>query len=150
MSDTRRKPRPNFWLYLVFVLVTLGLLVWSTVRLLRETPARELAVDMPGRGTITLRLTTDPFPPLPSGTVKVNLMASNSRGVTIDLGPSLNYNLLTKADESFIMGGEAIPGPGGAGYEAGVQFPTPGDYWLIFELGNGRQARFQVYVEPAQ
>ena len=40
--------------------------------------------------------------------------------------------------------------PDGSGYQAALQFPTPGNYWLDLDVGAERKVRFQLYVEPAQ
>lgn len=150
MSATEQKNKLPLWISLAFALITLGLLIWSSIRLLRETPTREVAVEIPGRGLITMRLTTDPFPPLPSGTVVVSLQARNNRGATVDIGPSVSFVLREPDNETILRRGVLTRDPGSGSYRAGVQFPTPGDYWLIFELESGQQARFQIYVEPAQ
>ena len=150
MSATPPKSRLNIWLYLAFGLVTLGLLTWSSIRLLRETPTREVAVELPGRGQVTARLATDPFPPLPSGVVAVSLALRNSRGVMLDLGPSVPFVLRELNGETLLRSGDLTWDPAEGVYQAGVQFPATGDYWLIFDLESGQQARFKVYVEPAQ
>ncbi len=149
MTNTESSNRlPLFLLYGAIALLAIGLLVWSSLRTLRETPARETSVEFPSMGWVTVRLTTEPFPPLPSGTVALNLMGMNSRGVMVDLGPSIPFTFGTSGSETAL--GSGIAAPQGGSYRGGVQFPIPGDYWLIFDLPDGKQARFQLTVEPAQ
>lgn len=150
MKQEQTKSFPLYFVYLLFGILILVLLGWSTLRMLRETPKREVNLELPGAGWVTLSLTTDPFPPLPSGVVKISFMGMNSRNVMVDLGPSVPFTFGSLGSEASLGSGVASLNPGGSGYQASVQFPTPGDYWIVFELGNGMVAQFQLYVEPAQ
>ena len=150
MSLERTRKVPLFYLYLLFGALIFGLLAWSSLRMLRETPKREVNLELPGSGWVTLSLTTDPFPPLPSGTVVLTFMGMNSRNVMVDLGASVPFSFGFKGSEASLGSTLATPAANGSGYQAGVQFPTPGDYWISFDLGNGQVAAFQLYVEPAQ
>lgn len=133
---------------MVFAVLVFGMLIWTSMQALRETPTREVSVEFPDHGWVTLSLTTNPYPPLPTGTVAVSLRANNSRGVMINLGEGLPYAFGAKGSTEVFDRGEALRN--GATYQAGIIFPTPGDYWLNFDLGNGQKAEFQLYVEPAQ
>ncbi len=44
------------------------------------TPSRDVSLQLSGQGWVTFTLTTDPFPPLPTGLVVLTLEASNSTG----------------------------------------------------------------------
>ena len=136
------------WIYMVFAAMVFGVLVWTSLRVLRETPTREVTIELPDQGWVTLSLTTNPFPPLPTGIVAVSLRANNSRGVMVDLGEVLPYSFGAKGSEKVFEVGQAIRN--GSAYQAGIVFPTPGDYWLIFDLDDEHKAEFQLYVEPAQ
>ena len=136
------------WIYAGFAVIVLITLIWTSQQALREMPTREVTLELPGQGWVTLSLTTNPYPPLPTGTVAVSLRASNSRGVMVDLGNALHYSFGAKGSEQAINSGEAIRN--GSTYQAGVVFPTPGDYWLTLDLGDEHKAEFQLYVEPAQ
>jgi hypothetical protein len=149
---TKEKPRrkiPPFLLYVFFALLILALLVWSFLRTLQENDTRQASVELPGQGFVTINLTTDPYPPLPSGTVQLNLMGMNSRNVMVDLGPEIPFTFGPLGSDTPQGNGTATP-LGDGSYQAGVQFTIPGTYWLLFDLGNGSQVRFQVRVEPAQ
>lgn len=135
-------------LYLGFGLALLALLAWSSLRTLRETPSREVGLDLPGYGWVTLTLTTNPFPPLPGGSVTLDLMLATSSGGGVDVGDRLTYRF-GMADSAQPLG-EGQAAHGSSGYETQVQFPAPGNYWLVYDLTGGHQARFSLYVKPAQ
>lgn len=146
------KPRrkfPIYLLYIGFVLAILGLLIWSFMRTLQENDTRQASVELPGQGFVTVSLTTDPYPPLPSGTVQLNLMGMNSRNVMVDLGPEIPFSFGPQGSDTPQGRGTATP-LGDGNYQAGVQFTVPGTYWLLFDLGSSESVRFQVRVEPAQ
>ena len=144
----RRPERGALLLYLGFGLALLALLVWASIRTLQETPSREVGLDLPGYGWVTLTLTTDPFPPLPGGNVTLDLMVATSSGGGVEVGDRLPYRF-GMADSAQSLGeGQAISGP--RGYLTQVQFPAPGNYWLVYDLTGGHQARFSLYVKPAQ
>ena len=118
--------------------------------MLRETPEREVNLELPGTGWVNLRLTTDPFPPLPSGTVILTLVGMNSQGLVLKLGESVPYTFSLQGSETNLGSGLATPSQDGSGYRASVQFPATGQYDVNFDLGGGAVARYQLYVEPAQ
>jgi hypothetical protein len=149
-SGTPARSRSLLWLYLVAAAAILGLVVWTSLRALRDTPNREASVDMPGMGFVTVSFSTDPFPPLPSGTVLLNFMPSNSRNVMVDLGPAVPYTYGYKGNETPLGSGQAALDEMGMNYQAGVRFPSVGDYWVALDVGGGKQVRFQFFVEPAQ
>ncbi|GAB4577440.1 MAG: hypothetical protein Fur0022_01710 [Anaerolineales bacterium] len=148
-NEKPRRKFPIFLLYVAFALAILALLVWSFQRTLQENDTRQASVELPGRGLVTLSLSTDPYPPLPSGTVQLNVMGMNSRNVMVDLGPEIPFTFGPQGSDTPQGRGAATP-LGDGGYQAGVQFVVPGTYWILFDLGNGSSVRFQVRVEPAQ
>lgn len=147
-ANKTRKGPSIVWLYLLFGVILLALLVWSSLRTLRETPSRQSSIQLPGQGWVTLTLTTDPYPPLPSGSVRLQVMAENNQGVPVSFGSQLPYRVGSRGSEETLESGSLVSSPGG--YQGSLQFPTPGDYWLDFEVAQGQKVRFQVYVEPAQ
>lgn len=148
-SPKPRRKVPAILLYVFFALLILALLVWSSLRTLQENDTRQASVELPGQGFVTISLTTDPYPPLPSGTVQLNVMGMNSRNVMMDLGPELPFTFGPQGSDAPQGRGTATP-LGDGGYQAGVQFGIPGAYWILFDLGSGKTVRFQVRVEPAQ
>lgn len=148
---TTEKNSPSLlWLYIFSGIIILGLIVWTSLRTIRDNPNREATVDLPGQGMVTVRFTTDPYPPFPTGTVILNFMAINSRRQMINLGPALQYSYGAKSSETPIATGQALLDEIGMNYQVGVQFPVVGDYWTTLDLDNGKQVRFQFYVEAAQ
>ncbi|HUF39381.1 MAG TPA: hypothetical protein VMN57_12725 [Anaerolineales bacterium] len=151
MNELKKPERdfPVVYVYVVSAIVILGLLVWSFVRSMEENDTRQASVEMPGQGFVTISFSTDPYPPLPSGTVQLNLMGMNSRNLMVDLGPEIPFTFGPVGSESPQGRGSAAP-LGDGNYQADVQFIVPGTYWLLFDLGSGRTVRFQIRVEPAQ
>jgi hypothetical protein len=149
MQYLKNKISGTIWLYISFTLLLAILLIWTSVRTLRETPSLEVGLDVPDRGWITLKLRTDPFPPITSGTVTVNLASSNSRGISVDLGPKIPFTFGSQGSQAALGNGSATSITDGS-YQAGISFPVPGSYWLAFDVGGSRPAQFNLYVQPAQ
>ena len=147
-ETTTRRELPTGLVYALFAVLILALLVWSFSNAMRVNDTTQVSVEIPGQGFVTISLRTDPYPPLPSGTVELNLMGMNSRNVMVDLGPGVPYTFGPQGSENPQGNGSAVA-LGDGNYRAGVVFSVPGTYWLLFDLG-GASARFQVRVEPAQ
>lgn len=139
---------PAWWLYIVFAVFILAVLIFTTRRAFRETPSRDVNLQLPGQGWVTFTLTTDPFPPLPTGLVVLTLEASKSTGISVDLGERIPYSFGVLGNEDILDNG--VLTRSGAVYWVDVLFPTPGDYWMRFDLGSGNVVEYQIYVEPAQ
>ncbi len=149
MQFLKNKISGTIWLYLSFMLLLAILLVWTSVRTLRETPSREVGVEIPDLGWVTLKLRTDPFPPMTSGKVTLNLASSNSRGSSVDLGSKIPFTFGSQGSHSALGSGSATSITDG-GYQAGINFPVPGGYWLAFDVGGSKPAQFNLYVQPSQ
>lgn len=147
-AKPKRSQRPALLLYAGFGLALLALLAWSSLRTLQETPTREVGLDLPDYGWVTLTLTTNPFPPLPSGDVTLDLQVATSSGGGVDLGSAIPYRFGLADNPQSLGEGRAVTAA--SGYQTRVQFPAPGNYWLVYDLTSGHQARFSVYVKPAQ
>jgi hypothetical protein len=148
-ETTSRREVPTVLLSAIVALVVLALLAWSFTRAMRANDTTQVNVEILGQGFVTISLTTDPYPPLPSGTVELNLMGMNSRNLMVDFGPDVPFTFGPQGSENPQGSGSAIA-LGDGNYQAGVVFTVPGTYWLLFDLGGGGSARFQVRVEPAQ
>ncbi len=149
-SENKKTLSPSAWLYVLFGTLVVGLLAWSSLRTLRESPSREVNLEVTGQGWVTLQLKTDPFPPLPGGTVLLTLASTNSGGALVNLGASIPFTFGMKNSSSPVGSGSASPDPQSGSYRANIQFPAPGDYWLSFTVGDSQPARFDLYVKPAQ
>jgi hypothetical protein len=151
MSDGKAKRKsPLVWLYLIAGVVICGLLGWSSLRLLQDTPSRQAAVEIPGQGWVTVEFTTSPFPPVATKTVTLSFMPTNSRGVMVDFGPGLPFAYGQRGSETPLDAGLATLDSGGMFYLAGVDFPADGDYWVDLDVGDSRSVRFQFNVRPGQ
>ena len=149
---TNQKPKQPrggaLFLYAGFGLVLLALVAWNSLRALQETPTREVGLDLPGYGWVTFTLSTEPFPPLPGGSVALDLRIATSRGGGVDLGRAIPYRFGMEDNWQSLGEGQAVSSA--SGYQTTVQFPAPGNYWLVYDLAEDYQARFSVYVKPAQ
>jgi hypothetical protein len=146
-SNSDRRPY-LIWIYFLFGVCVLALLVWTSLRALQETPAREASVQLPDQGWVTFRLSTEPYPPLPTGIVTLKLEIINNRSATIDIGPSVPFTYGVRGNDAPKDGGKVEWN--GSTYQKEVKFPTSGNYWLTFDLGDDKQIDFQIYVKPAQ
>lgn len=148
--EVRKKRSPVLWLYLIFGLLIITIISWTTLRLLKDAPNREATVDLPGLGWVTVQFSTNPNPPLPTGIVTLRFMPTDSRNRMLDLGSSIPFSFGVLGSDTPVGSGQAAPDSTGMYYQAGVQFPMVGDYWLVLDLGAGKQVRYQLYVKPAQ
>lgn len=144
---------PVWLMYGLAALVLLGAIVWATLGEISRNPARDVTTDFGPYGLITVRLTTDPNPPLPSGTVRVSVvpMDSRQRPVLID-SVALDYG---REGETQAVGSVAAePMADGSGmFIGGIVFGEVGDWWVRVRLAKGgeqAEATFRLYVEPAQ
>lgn len=149
LPTSSRRELPTGLIYTLFAVLILALVIWGFTRYLKTTDTRDVAVWFPEQGSVTLRLDTDPYPPLPSGTVQLNLMGMNRNNAMVDLGPEVPFAFGPQGSDTPQGGGSALA-LGDGNYRAGVVFSVPGTYWLLFDLGGGKTARFQIRVEPAQ
>lgn len=144
---------PSWLLYGLAALALLGAIAWATLGEINRNPAREATTDFGPYGLITVRLTTDPNPPLPSGTVRVSVMPMDSRGrpVVID-GVTLDYG--REGETQAIGSAVAEPMADGSGmFMGGIVFGEVGNWWVRVRLAQGgeeAEVRFRLYVEPAQ
>lgn len=146
----RKKRSPVLWLYLIFGLLIVTILIWTTLRMLRDAPNREATVDLPGLGWVTIQFSTNPNPPLTTGIVTLRFMPTDSRNRMVDLGSSIPFSYGALGSDTPVGAGQAVSDSAGMYYQAGIQFPMVGDYWLVLDLGTGKQVRYQLYVKPAQ
>lgn len=139
------------------VLLGVGFLLYIaflTRDVLRRTPAHEITAEVPGTGMVTVQLTTDPYPALPTGKVRLYFeprLAGNTQDLELE---SLTYSYGREGVDTPDGGGEASPIPDRRGtYQADITFGTAGRWWVRTILKrNGQQAEmeFTVVVEPAQ
>ena len=152
-TEQKRRFRLEWLIYILAAAGLLGLLIWSTRGELSRNPSRDAVADLGSNGLITIRFSTNPYPPLPTGTVTLNFMPMNSRGrpVAID---SLTFEYgLAGSDQPFGSGQAQAMSDNSGMFMAGAQFPTVGDWWLRARVGIGDaqdEVRFTFYVEPAQ
>ena len=90
VTTPKRRFRTDWLMYILFAAGLVGLLVWATRDELSRNPSREATSDLGPNGFITIRFSTSPYPPLPTGTVNLSFMPMDSRGRTVAID-SLAY-----------------------------------------------------------
>ena len=150
----RRHLRSAAWLaYLLFGGLLLAVLIGATARLLREAPNRDATADLGPYGLVTIRFSTDPNPPLPTGTVTLSFMPMDARQRSVALD-SIAFEYGREGDGRPAGSGEAQRRSDGSGrFMGGAQFPEVGNWWVRATVTRGEaqaEVRFTFYVEPAQ
>ncbi len=152
-TEKKRRFRLDWLIYIIAAAALVGLLIQSTRSELSRNPSREASVDLGPNGFITIRFSTSPYPPLPTGTVNLSFMPMNSRGQPVALD-SLTYEYGPAGSDQPFGFGMAEPMSDNSGmFMAGAQFPSVGDWWLRAQVALGGaqgEVRFTFYVEPAQ
>lgn len=128
------------------VLIVGGWVFWQQ---LRQSPTRQAAVEVPPYGLMTVQLTTDPFPPLTTGTVQMTLRLQATGGrmamvdrITYSYGPVDGDQVFEGQTEAVRM--ETFQGP--------LRFTTTGDWWIKIRVENqgaSGEVTFTLPVEPA-
>lgn len=152
-NDKKRRFRVDWMIYILAAAGFIGLLAWSTLSELSRNPSREATADLGPNGFITIRFSTSPYPPLPTGTVNLSFTPMDSRGRTVSIN-SLAYEYGPNGSDQPVGSGMAELMTDNSGmFMAGAQFPSVGDWWLraTVTLGAAQgEVRFTFYVEPAQ
>jgi len=152
-TQKNRRFRVDWLIYILAAAGLIGLLIWATRSELSRNPSREATADLGPNGFITIRFSTSPYPPLPTGTVNLSFMPMDSRGRTVAID-SLAFEYGPASSDQPIGSGMAEPMSDNSGmFMAGTQFTSVGDWWLRARVtlgGEQGEVRFTIYVEPAQ
>lgn len=152
-TEKKRRFRLDWIIYVIAVIVLAGLIIQGTRSALSRNPSREATADLGPNGFITIRFSTSPYPPLPTGTVNLSFMPMDSRGRTVTID-SLTFEYGPASSDQPVGTGKAEPMSDNSGmFMAGAQFPSVGDWWLRARVnlgGSQGEVRFTFYVEPAQ
>lgn len=129
----------------VIIIIT-GWVFWQQ---LQQSPTRQAGVNIPPYGVVTIRLSTDPFPALATGTVQMTLRLQAGGGqmamvdrVTYTYGPVDGDEVFQ--GETQEMGMEMFHGP--------LRFTRTGDWWIKVRVENqgvSDEATFTIPVKPA-
>ena len=144
-KDKRVSPS-QLWLYLVFGLLLLGWLAWGSLRVLRESPSRQVSLQVPGRGWLTLTLMTDPSPPRAGQQFEFNLRVDDPQHSGLSIANVLPYQIGAQGGQTLVDGITRFDQDADR-YYGQAQFSEPGNYWLDFNVGQ-QTAHFQLYIEP--
>jgi len=140
-------------MYILVAAGLVGLIIWTTRDELSKNPSREATVDLGPNGFIAIRFSTDPYPPLPTGTVNLSFLPIDSRGRTVAID-NLSYDYGFSGSDQPVGSGIAELMTDNSGmFMAAAQFPTVGDWWLratVSKSGVQDEVRFTFYVKPAQ
>ena len=153
MNEKRkeRRFRMDCLVYLLAALGLIGLLFWATSKEVARNPTREIAADLGPHGFVTIQFTTNPYPPLSTGTVSLSFMPMDSRRRPIALD-SLTYEYGPVGSDQLVGSGKAQPMAGGM-FMANVQFSTVGNWWVrarVVKENVQDEVRFVIYIEPAK
>ena len=151
---SRRRPRLSTWfVYVVFGGLLLAVLIGATVGLWRQAANRDATADLGPHGLVTIRFSTNPNPPLPTGTVTLSFMPIDAQQRPVALN-SLTFEYGREGDDRAAGAGEAQRMLDGSGMFVGsAQFFEVGNWWLRARATRGdaqAEVRFSFYVEPAQ
>lgn len=152
-QPTRPKRSWNWLIYVAGALALITVLVWATRNEIARNPTRDATADLGPYGLVTIRFSTDPNPPLPTGTVMLSFMPMDSRQRQVALdGISFEYG--REGSNQPAGSGEAQLMSDGSGmFMSAAQFPEVGNWWVRATVNKGStqaQVRFTIYVEPAQ
>lgn len=147
MKNKKSKVSP-VWFAVIFAIAVIAMLVWTSLRAVRETPTRQVTKELPGQGWVTFNLTTNPYPPFAAEQISFVLTPMNRNNVALDFGQELLFSYGEKSSDTPIGDGLAIKA--GSRYQARVQFPASGNYWLKYELGDGTLIEFQLFIQPSE
>ncbi len=153
MTTASQKPISLWPIYLVVGGAIAALMIWAMRSTLANTPSRDATADFGPYGLVTIRLTTDPYPPLPTGTVRLSFMPMDSRQRPVPLD-SLQFEYGRQGSDVIVGSGRAESMADGSGmFIAGAQVPQVGNWWLrvrVVKGGEQAQVRYTLYVKPAQ
>jgi hypothetical protein len=141
--------RPGTKLILLVVSLVVIATGWVLFQQLKESPTRQAGVDLAPYGIVTVQLTTDPFPPPPTGAVQMTLrlQAPGGRMIRVDR-VSYTYG---PADGEDVFEGEAQP-VAMETFQGPLSFTSVGDWWVKVRLeyqGASGEIQFTVPVRPA-
>ena len=148
-------PRRSWvWLiYLVAALALVGAIAWATLGEFNRNPARSATADLGQYGLVTVQLSTNPYPPKPTGTVQLSLMPMDQRRRTVPLD-AVAFEYGREGYDQAVGSGAAQAMADGSGmFMAMAQLPTVGNWWVRVKLSKGGaqgEVRFTIYVTPAQ
>ncbi|MCI0552209.1 MAG: hypothetical protein L0287_14755 [Anaerolineae bacterium] len=150
MSNGKRI-RLDWVFYILMALGLIALLIWSTMGEIARNPSREAIADL--GSYVTVKLQTNPYPALPTGTVGLTFTLIDSRSNIIQ-PDSLSFEYGIEGRDQPIGSGIAEPMLDGNGtLMAGAQFPSVGTWWLRVNLakdGYQDEVQFTIEVRPAQ
>ncbi len=148
-ASRQRGMRPGTKLFLLVVPLVIVATGWMLWQQLQQSPTRQAGVDLPPYGVVTVQLTTDPFPPLPTGSAQMTLRLQAAGGrmarvdrVTYTYGP---------VDGEEVFQGEAQP-VAMETFQGPLRFTSVGDWWVKVRLeyqGVSGEVQFTLPIQPA-
>lgn len=142
------------WLfYLGALLALVATIVWATLNEAGRNAARDATTELGPYGLVTIRFSTSPSPPLPTGPVRLSFMSMDARRRSVALD-EVTFEFGQEGDDQPVGTGQALPMSDGNGtYMGSATFPSVGNWWLTVHLRKTNvesEVRFTFYVEPAQ
>lgn len=150
MTRVRRNLRPAWLLPIIVLSVGAYLFVPAVGDILAQARSYDATVDLGSYGPVTIRLKTDPNPPVTTGSVELSLIAlgAGKRPVALD---RLSYTFARSCDDAAAGSGEAQPMGDTTGMWMGAgRFPAVGTWCLVVTARKGTEqatARLLFEVE---
>lgn len=148
-SSTAKGMSPTTKLTLLVIPLMLLGAGWVFWQQIRETPAREVAIAVPPYGIITVRVTTEPFPPTTTGPVQIILLMQAAGGSTVNLD-RVTYSYTPPYGGEFFE--DEATQIGRNTYGGVLRFDDVGDWQMIIKIENdGRinEGTITIPVRPA-
>lgn len=146
-QSTPRKLSPTAKMTLLVVPLVVIIAGWAFWQQLQQGDTRQAGIPLSPYGVVTVQLTTDPFPAVPTGTVQMTLRLQAPGGraaqvdrVTYTYGPE-------NGDEEFEGQAQLVAMDT---YQGPLRFTGVGDWWLTVRLeyqGAAGEAQFTVPVK---
>lgn len=144
--------RLDWLMYFLTASGLIGLIVWSMAKEIDRNPARDTTADLGSYGLTTIRLTTNPFPPLPTGNIVLNFMPMDSRQRSVKLD-GITYEYGRNGNDQPVGSGIAQSMAENSMFMGNAQFPLVGDWWIRATVIKGNtqaEVKFTVTVKPAE
>ncbi len=139
--------------YASIAIIVIWALYSATMNELDRIPDRDATANMEEYGLVTIRFSTDPYPPNPADAVKLSFrpMDSRQKSVSVD---QITYEYGLEDSENPIGSGVAQILPDSKGsYMGEAMFPNTGRWWIAVKISIGdvqSDVNFKVDVKAAQ
>ncbi len=152
MTQRRGRVRPAWLISVVVVVIGAALFTSAMGDVWARNSSRDAVADLGTAGRVTVRFSTDPNPPVPGETVRLNFVPLDAgrRPLAVD---GLSYEYGRAGSDQPEGGDPAEPMDNDSGMWMGMGHFTAGDWWVQATLSlDGRAAtvEYTLRVEAAK